>query len=187
MRDLIVTENMTIDGVIDMTGGWFSPDGGGTDTGDLMDVQREHMAGADGVLLGRVTYEEFHDYWPAQTDDPTGISDYLNRTQKYVVSATLDAPAWQNTTVLSGPLVVEVAELKRRKGKAIVATGSVRLAQTLVRTGLVDEYRLFVYPVVVGRGRRLFETADMSALGLTEARPFRSGVVLLRYRTGGSD
>ena len=79
------------------------------------------------------------------------------------------------------------AELKRREGKAIVATGSVRLAQTLVRTGLVDEYRLFVYPVVAGRGRRLFETADMSALGLTEARPFRSGVVLLRYRTGGSD
>lgn len=185
MRNLVVTENITLDGVIDASEGWFAPSGGddAKEAAELAEAQRKHMNDADGVLLGRVTYEEFQGYWPLQTDDTTGISDYLNRTDKYVVSATLSAPTWQNTTVLDGPLVEEVATLKDRPGKAIVATGSVSLVQALVPTGLVDEYRLFVYPVVLGRGRRLFENAtDLGALRLVEARPFPSGVVLMRYR-----
>jgi dihydrofolate reductase len=185
MRNLVVTENITLDGVIDASEGWFAPSGddGDNDTADMAQVQQEHMNDADAVLLGRVTYEQFQGYWPLQTDDTTGISDYLNRTDKYVVSATLPAPTWQNTTALEGPLAAEVATLKERPGKAIVATGSVSLVQALLPTGLVDEYRLFVYPVVLGRGRRLFEDAtDLGALRLVEARPFPSGVVLMRYR-----
>ena len=185
MRDLVVTENITVDGVIDASEGWFTPSGGEDgNAAEMAEVQRKHMSGADAVLLGRVTYQEFESYWPLQTDDPTGVSDYLNRTTKYVVSGTLSAPTWANTAVLRGPLADDVAALKEQPGQAIVATGSIRLVHALVRSGLVDEYRLFVYPVVLGRGARLFEGAtDLPELRLVEARPFSSGVVLLRYRT----
>jgi dihydrofolate reductase len=178
MRALIVTENITIDGVIDAQGDWFSPYGGD----DIAAVNREHMAAADAVLLGRVTYEQFAAYWPAQTDDPTGVSDYLNRTTKYVVSSSLTTADWQHTTILRGPLTDEVITLKRHPGKDIVATGSITLVQSLVRENLVDVYRLFVHPVVLGSGRRLFPEGIARNLRLTGTRTFRSGVVLLSYQ-----
>ena len=181
-RDLIVTENITLDGVIDATEGWFDVNG---DAGraDMSEVEQQHRDSADAVLLGRLTFEQFAGYWPEQTDDTTGVTDYLNRTQKYVVSSTLTNPTWQNTTVLSGDPADEVAALKNSDGKAIVATGSIRLVQDLARRDLVDEYRLFVYPVVLGRGARLFDDATaMPKLALAEARPFTSGIVLMRYR-----
>ncbi len=183
MRDLIVTENISLDGVIDARDGWFSPYGGD----DLAAVNREHMAAADAVLLGRVTYHEFAGYWPAQTDDTTGVSDYLNRTTKYVVSSSLTVTDWQNTTILSGSLADEIAALKRQPGKDIVATGSITLVQSLVRENLVDAYRLFVYPVVLGCGRRLFPDGINSELRLTDTRTFRLGVVLLSYRMARAD
>lgn len=185
MHELIVTENITVDGVIDASEGWFVPSGSDDEHAatELAEVQREHMLGADAVLLGRVTYHEFEGYWPKQTDDETGISDYLNNVTKYVVSRTLTDPTWANTTVLSGPPLDEIAALKQQSGKAIVATGSIQLVQALVPSGLVDEYRLWVYPVALGRGRRLFEDRpDRPDLRLVEARPFGSGIVLLRYR-----
>ena len=188
VRDLVVTENITLDGVIDASEDWFQPTGSEDPdaTAELAQAQSEHMAAADAVLLGRVTFEEFRGFWPNQTDDQTGISEYLDNTMKYVASSTLTDPAWQNTTVLRGPLADEVAALKAQPGKAIVATGSVQLVHGLVPTGLVDEYRLFVYPVVVGRGRRLFpDRTARSGLRLIETRPFRSGIVLLRYRATG--
>ncbi len=178
MRDLIVTENITLDGVIDAEGGWFATDGGD----DLAAATREHMAAADAVLLGRVTYAQFAEYWPAQTDDPTGVSDYLNRTTKYVVSSSLTTADWRNTTILGGPLAEEIATLKRQPGKDIVATGSVTLVRSLVRENLVDALRLFVHPVVLGRGRRLFPDGIERTLRLADTRTFRSGVVLLTYR-----
>jgi dihydrofolate reductase len=183
MRDLIVTENMTLDGVIEALQGWFSPYGGD----DIAAVNREHMAAADAVLLGRVTYEEFAGYWPAQTDDTTGVSDYLNRTNKYVVSSKLLSPSWQNSTLLSGPLTANIAALKRQPGKDIVATGSVTLVQSLARENLIDVYRLFVHPVVLERGRRLFPDGIDCKLQLVETRTFRSGVVLMSYRRVRTD
>ncbi len=183
MRDLIVTENITLDGVIDASDGWFSTDGGD----DLAAANREHMVAADAVLLGRVTYEQFYGYWPKQTDDTTGVSDYLNRTNKYVVSSSLTTADWQNTTILSGPLADEIAALKRQPGKEIVATGSVTLVQSLGREGLIDAYRLFVYPVVLGHGRRLFPDGIDRKLRLVDTRTFRSGVVLLSYRLARAD
>jgi dihydrofolate reductase len=188
MRDLIVTENITLDGVIDATEGWFAPSGDDADVdeSDVVDVIREHREAADGFLVGRVTFEQMRGYWPLQTDDATGISDYLNRVSKYVVSGTLEDPGWEPTTVLRGPLVDEIRALKSQPGADIVATGSITLVHDLTAAGLVDEYRLFVYPVVLGRGRRLFSDATgMPRLRLAEARPFRAGVVLLRYRTTG--
>jgi dihydrofolate reductase len=102
--------------------------------------------------------------------------------EKYVVSSTMDDPGWDNSTVLRGPVVDEVQALKKAPGRDIVATGSMQLVQALIDAGLVDEYRLFVFPVVVGRGTRLFESADIK-LRLLETRPFVSGAVLLRYAT----
>lgn len=111
------------------------------------------------------------------------MSDYLNAVDKYVVSSTLDDPGWENSTVLRGPIADEVRALKEAPGRDIVATGSTQLVHALIAAGLVDEYRLFVFPVVVGHGARLFESADIK-LALLETRPFVSGAVLLRYRAG---
>ena len=185
MRDLVVTENITLDGVIDASEGWFSVvDDPDLDQSDLQAALREQSQAADAVLFGRVTFEEMRGYWPQQTDDTTGVTDYLNRVSKYVVSGTLGDPGWEPTTVLAADAFQDaIRALKSEPGGDIVTTGSITLVQALVAAGLVDEYRLFVYPVVLGRGRRLFpEGSEVPRLRLVEARPFRSGIVLLRYR-----
>ncbi|OXM58700.1 dihydrofolate reductase [Amycolatopsis thailandensis] len=185
MRELIVTENCTIDGVIELTGDWFSPGGGDPDAdmSDVLAALREQRENADAFLTGRVTFEDMRGYWPKQTEDTTGISAYLNSVSKYVVSSTLTEPEWENTKVLSGELRSEIEGLKAAEGEDIVTTGSISLVHALIAEGLVDEYRLFVYPVVVGEGRRLFENAaGVPKLRLVEDRAFASGIVLLRYR-----
>jgi dihydrofolate reductase len=181
VRTLVVTENITADGVIDMAGGWFDPLADGTDQSDLAAATAEHSAAADAVLLGRVTFEAFRGFWPNVEDDPTGVRDYLNAVDKYVVSQTIDDPQWDHTTVLRGAIAEEVAALKAGEGRDIVATGSVRLVHELLRLQLVDELRLFVFPVVVGSGARLFDAAPEMMLELLETRPFVSGAVLVRY------
>lgn len=181
MRDLIVTQNITLDGVIEATDGWFDP-ADGEDSSDLIEEITRQREAADAFLVGRRTFEDMRGFWPQQTDDQTGISDYLNAVSKYVVSSTLQDPRWQHTTVLRGPVRDDVRKLKEQPGKDIVSTGSIRLVHELIAADLVDEYRLFVYPTVVGKGRRLFE--DRAAhLKLVQTLPFRSGIVLLRYRT----
>jgi dihydrofolate reductase len=184
MRDLIITENITLDGVIDAGQGWFAAAGGeDVDQSDMLAALTAQREAADALLLGRTTFEEMRGYWPRQTDDTTGITDYLDRVAKYVVSRTLQEPEWDRTTVLRGPLRDDVEALKAAPGADIVATGSMTLVADLIPPGLVDEYRLFVYPVVLGRGRRLFADATgLPRLRLVETQPFRSGVVLLRYR-----
>ena len=184
-RDLIVTENITVDSVIDATGDWFVPSGSEKPehVAEMRDVEKRLRATADALLVGRLTFEAFRGYWPQQTGDTTGITEYLNRVDKYVVSSTLEEPDWEGTTVLRGDVADEVAELKDRPGGDIVTTGSVTLVHALGRAGLVDEYRLFVYPVVLGEGRRLFDgRAARRELALVETHAFTSGVVLLRYR-----
>jgi dihydrofolate reductase len=185
MRDLVVTENITLDGVVDASAGWFSvADDADADQSDVVAALRAQSEAADAVLFGRVTFEEMRGYWPQQTDDTTGVGDYLNRVAKYVVSSTMRDPQWGHTTVLRGDGFQDaIRALKAQPGKDIVTTGSIRLARALIAAGLVDEYRLFVYPVVLGRGERLFADAtEVPRLRLVESRPFRSGIVLLRYR-----
>lgn len=185
MRELIVTQNITLDGVIDAAGGWFDPSGDeGVDHSDVIAAVTEGMAASDAMLVGRVTFEQLRGYWPLQADDVTGVRDHLNHVEKYVVSQTLEDPVWERSTVLRGPLLDRVRELKAQPGKAVVATGSMSLMPELIAGSVVDEYQLFVYPVVLGRGRRLFADATgVPRLHLAEARPFRSGIMLLRYRT----
>ena len=187
MRKLVVTENITLDGVIEASEGWFAPSGNEeVDQSDINEALREQAAAADALLLGRVTFEEMRGYWPLQTHDETGVKDYLNNVSKYVVSSTMKDPEWERSTVVSGDLEGNVRELKGKAGKDIVVTGSIKLVHDLIPWGIVDEYRLFVYPVVVGRGARLFEDVRcVPKLRLLEIRPFRSGVVLSRYSTDG--
>lgn len=184
VRDLIVTENITLDGVIDAAEGWFGPAGDPeADESDLEAALASQMAAADAFLVGRVTFEEMRGYWPEQTDDTTGVSAYLDSVAKYVFSGTLDEPGWENTTVLRGDVLDVVRDLKASPGDMdIVATGSMQLIATLVTSGLVDEYRLFVHPFVAGEGQRLFADADLGPVDVVETTAFRSGVVLQRYR-----
>jgi len=185
MRELIVTENITLDGVIDASEGWFDPagDDAEVDQSDVEAALREQREAADALLLGRVTFEDMRGYWPLQTNDTTGITDYLNKVSKYVVSSSLEDPAWEHTVVLRGVLADEIRRLKSEPGGDIVTTGSMTVVSDLIAAGMVDEYRLFMYPVVLGHGRRLFTDAtEVPRLRLVEAKSFRSGIVLLRYR-----
>lgn len=183
MRKLVVTENITLDGSIEMLDDWFDPQ---LQDDDLMAESHRQDAQADALLLGRQTFEDFRGYWPAQTDDRTGITHYLNGVAKYVVSSTIDDPGWANSTVLRGDPVQQVGALKNTEGKDIVLTGSIRLAHTVIDAGLVDEYRMFVYPVVQGRGRPLFPAGSRPKVQLLgEPKSFSSGIVLVRYAAHG--
>ncbi|MFE6760537.1 dihydrofolate reductase family protein [Streptomyces sp. NPDC057684] len=184
MRTLAITQNITVDGCVEMLTDWFEPQAqGNADMADVLEEGRRQDSRSDALLVGRRTFEDFRGYWPGLTDDTTGISDYLDQVRKYVVSSSIEDPQWENSTVLSGDAVKEVKALKALEGgKDIVLTGSITLAHTLIEAGLVDEYRLFVYPVVQGRGRRLFPDGyEVPRLRLVESKPFRSGIVLLRY------
>jgi dihydrofolate reductase len=185
LRTLAVTQNVTLDGSIEMLGDWFNPQGQASqDNSDLLDEIHRQDSKADGLLAGRRTFEDLRAFWSKQSEDPTGITTYLNRVQKYVVSSTMTAPQWQNSTVLSGDPVEEVRALKEQPGQDIVVTGSIMLCHTLIVAGLVDEYRLFVYPVVQGRGRgrRLFPDGfELPESRLLDAKAFRSGIAYSRY------
>ncbi len=153
MRKLVITQNITLDGSIEMLGDWFDPQ---LQDEDLLAESHRQDAQADALLVGRQTFEDFRGYWPKQSDDATGVTDYLNHVAKYVVSSTMTDPEWQNSTVLAGDPVEQTKNLKSQPGKDIVLTGSISLTHALIAAELVDEYRMFVYPAVQGRGRRLF-------------------------------
>jgi dihydrofolate reductase len=180
MRKLVITQNITLDGSVEMLDDWFDPQ---LQDEDLLEESHRQDSQADALLVGRQTFEDFRGYWPKQTEDPTGVTDYLNRVAKYVVSSTMHDPAWQNSTVLTGDPIERITELKSEPGKDIVLTGSISLAHALIAGGVVDEYRLFVYPAVQGRGRRLFPdgTAIPNLTLLEPPKSFRSGITLLRY------
>jgi dihydrofolate reductase len=142
------------------------------------------MAAFDALLLGRKTYEIFAGYWPyAPSDDP--IAKMLNEAPKYVASRTLDTLTWQNSTLLEGDIADEVAQLKESYNE-IHTSGSGNLVQSLMRQGMVDQYNLWVYPVLLGSGKRLFGDGTVpTALRLVESRTFGNGAVLLSYEPTG--
>jgi dihydrofolate reductase len=181
VRTLAITQNITVDGSIEMLDDWFDPQDQ-ADKSDLLAELHAQDRRADGFLTGRNTFEDLRGYWPHQSNDTTGVTDYLNRVRKYVVSATMTDPQWENSTVLAGDPVTDVRALKEQPGQDIVVTGSITLCHTLIAAGLVDEYRLFVYPVVQGRGRRLFPDGfAVPRLKLLDGKIFRSGITYSRY------
>jgi dihydrofolate reductase len=173
---IVVTENITADGVIDLSAGWFDP--AEQDDEQLVAAMRSQMAEEGALLVGRSTFEALRGYWPDQTADTTGISDHLNRVHKYVLSTTLQDPGWEPTTILRS--FDEVRALRDEPGRLDV-TGSISVVQQLVAADLVDEYRLFVYPVLVGAGAGVVGATGRVDLDLVEARSFPSGVALLHY------
>lgn len=184
MRTLAITQNITLDGSIEMLGDWFDAQGqGGEDPSDLMAEMHRQDEQSDAFLVGRKTFEDMRGYWPQQTDDQTGVTAYLNQVAKYVVSTSITDPAWENTTILSEDPIGRIRDLKQAPGKDIVSTGSIQLCHQLIEAGLVDEYRLFTYPVVQGRGRRLFPDGfELPELELVGAKSFRSGIAYTAYR-----
>ncbi|WP_328471059.1 dihydrofolate reductase family protein [Streptomyces sp. NBC_00448] len=183
MRKLIVTEFLTADGVMEAPDQWHGP----YFDDDMARTVAAQMARSDALLLGRTTYEGFAAAWPAMPDAPG--AEHMNGVAKYVVSRTLDTVEWNNSTLLGGgdeeELAAEIAELKRRDGAAISVMGSATLVRWLLARGLVDELDLLVDPVVIGRGKRLFqEGLPVIPLTVAESRMFESGVHHVVYTAG---
>jgi dihydrofolate reductase len=186
VRKLVVTEFITVDGVIEDPGGSEGFERGGWafdfdrgDEGNKFKV--DEVVEAEAQLLGRRTYDGFAAAWPSRTGE---FADRMNKSPKYVVSSTLEEPSWENSTVISGNVAEEVSKLKEQPGGSILVAGSVRLVRTLFEHGLVDELHLMVFPVVLGKGKRLFDDGlGKSPLTLVESRPVGpDGVVILVYR-----
>ena len=175
MGKIIVSENVTLDGgVKDPTGeegtargGWFARVGPADREGFGQAALDEAVA-ADAFLMGRRTYEFLSSRWPARTG---ALADRLNRVPKYVVSATIEEPAWNNTTVLRGDPVTQVRAVREQIGGEIIVPASFELVRTLFGHGLVDELRMMVFPVLLGTGEALFgQIADNVPLRLLDSR-----------------
>ena len=188
MGRVVVTEFISVDGVIEAPGGGEDFKHGGWsfqfDRGDEGNKFKiDELMEADAQLLGRRTYEGFAAAWPDRPDDEVGFTQRMNSMPKYVVSNTLENPSWQNTTVLKGDAVEQVRKLKESGDEDLLVAGSAQLVQALTDAGLVDEYRLMVFPLVIGDGKRLWgETGAPAALRLVETRPVGDeGVLIQRY------
>jgi len=178
MRKIIVSEFVTLDGVIESPNQWsfqFASE-------EQEKYKFAELFASDALLLGRVTYEGFAAAWPTMP----GTGEYgerMNSLPKYVVSTTLSELTWNNTSLLQGPLAEELSTLKQQAGQDIVVFGSGKLVHQLTQEDLVDEYRVMLFPVVVGSGKRLFrEGGEQKALKLVETQTFSSGVIVLTYQ-----
>jgi dihydrofolate reductase len=185
MRKLVVSEFVSLDGIMEDPGGAEKYEHGGWARPYWSDgigkIKYEELFAADTMLLGRITYQGFAAAWPTVKDD-AGFADRMNGLPKYVVTMTLDKLEWNNSRVLKGDLAEEITKLKQQSGQDILVAGSATLIGTLLQHNLIDEYRLLVYPVVLGSGKRLFKDPNQTAkLKLLESEAFPSGVVYLHY------
>jgi dihydrofolate reductase len=185
MGKIVVSENVTLDGVIQdpagdegfRHGGWV---GLIANSPQLARLALEEALGQQAFLLGRRTYEWLAARWPSRSGE---LADTLNSLPKYVVSSTLQHPAWRNSTVLKGDVLNEVSKLKRQIDGDIVVAGSFQLVRTLMEHDLVDEMRLKVFPVVLGAGERMFaETSDKKPMHLCDPQAIEGGIVYLTYQ-----
>jgi dihydrofolate reductase len=192
---LIVGAFLSLDGVMQAPGGPDEDREGGFDLGgwlppyadeDMGKFMVESITSTDSFLLGRKTYEIFAAHWPLVTDENDPLATSLNSKPKYVASRTLDKVQWNNSTLLKGDVAKAVAELKRQPGGNLQVQGSSELAQTLMRHDLVDEYRLLIYPVVLGKGKRLFRDGNVpAALRLVDTQTTGTGVTMQTYQSVG--
>lgn len=192
MRKIVVSEFLTLDGVMQGPGSPDEDREGGFDQGgwqipfvddEMMKVVSEGIAATDAYLLGRKTYEIFASFWPNQPDDDP-FAATLNGRPKHVVSSTLSEPLeWRNSTLIRGGVASGVAELKAQPGKNISVLGSGRLVQELAKHGLVDEYWLMICPIVLGNGKRLFRDGfGPAGFELAESATTSKGALMLTYR-----
>jgi dihydrofolate reductase len=177
MRKIVAGLFVSLDGVTEAPENWqlaYVND-------ELLEAVGSAMAESDTILLGRRTDEEFAAYWPNQGSG-VPFADHMNNTPKLVVSTTLDTVQWQGASLLNGDVAEELTSLKRQPGKDISLLGSATLVRSLLREGVLDELRLLVHPIVVGRGGRLLPDGEpQTPLELVDAKPFSTGVVSLTY------
>ena len=185
MGKIVVSDNVTLDGVIQdpagdegfRGGGWVGPI---KDRPQLSKLALDEALGAEALLLGRRSYEWFAARWPSRGGE---LADRLNTLPKYVVSSTLEHPAWNNSTVLRGDVLSEVSTLRQELNGEIMVPASFQLVHALVEHDLVDELRLKVFPVVLGAGERLFgQTSDKKPLRLVGTQTVEGGVTFLAYQ-----
>ena len=186
MRKVVVTEFVSLDGVMEDPGWTFR-----FSSVEQEQYKFDELSAADALLLGRVTYEGFAAAWPSMMEQYEGprraelqeYTDMMNGYPKYVISTSLQEPLeWNNSTLIKGNVAEEVSRLKQEPGKDILVFGSGELVNTLMEHDLIDEYRLMVFPVVVGSGKRLFgDGIDTKVLKLAKTETFGSGVVVLTY------
>jgi dihydrofolate reductase len=195
MSNIVAFLSLTLDGVMQAPGrpdedrrGGFEHGGWATPYTDevIGGLAGEGMADTGGILLGRRTYDDFHGFWPHQTDNP--FTEILNNTPKYVVSNTLDEPlAWQNSTLLSGDAPEALSQLKRRLDKDLVLLGSGKLTRSLIGKNLIDRYILLLHPLVLGSGQRLFEDGGAgTTLRLIDSKTSTTGVIIATYEPAAS-
>jgi dihydrofolate reductase len=189
MGRIVVTEFMSLDGVVKDPGGSENFKHGGwsfaMSSEEGMQFKLDETSSSSALLLGRVTYEGFAEAWPSRDGE---FADKFNSMPKYVVSSTLQKAEWNNSTVLKGDLAESVAKLKRDQEGDIVVHGSARLVQGLLEHDLVDELRLMLFPVVLGAGLRLFgETSDKKTLRLASSKVVGDGVLILVYAPVASE
>jgi dihydrofolate reductase len=189
MRELIVVEYTSLDGVIQGPGHAGEDREGGFEAGgwtgplmpDHLRYNTESFQTAGAFLLGRLTYQIWAEYWPAVTDETNLIAHALNTLPKYVASTTLEKADWKGTTILRD-VATEVPRIKNEPGRPIFVMGSSELAQTLMKHRLVDQYQLWLHPVVLGRGKRLFREGGPAAhMRLVDCRTSTAGLVILTY------
>jgi dihydrofolate reductase len=191
VRKITAILSMSLDGVIQAPGRADEDTRGGFDRGgwaapynDEVMAQRmgERMSSSGTMLFGRRTYEDFHGYWPKQTDNP--FTPYLDAATKYVVSTTLSEPLpWQNSILLSGDPATSVADLKSQSGPDLGVVGSAQLVRSLLRERLIDQYLLLIHPLVLGQGRRLFNDRGPEVdLELVDSVTTSKGVIIATYQ-----
>jgi dihydrofolate reductase len=188
MRKLVVSEFVSLDGVMEDPGGDGGTEHGGWSfsfwSDEMARFKEEELASSDALLLGRVTYDGFAAAWPTQTEDE-GFAR-MNEIAKYVVSSTLTEPAWNNSHVVTGDVAATVRALKEQPGADILVGGSASLVHALAGYGLIDEYRLAVCPVILGAGKRVFDAATYAGLELAAHETTSKGVLLLTYRVAAA-
>lgn len=175
MRKVVATEFLSLDGVIEEPGwslAYWSD--------EIAQFKQGELFESDALLLGRVTYDGFAQAWPSRTDED-GYADRMNAMPKYVVSTTLHAPEWNNTHVITDDIAGAVSRLKQQRGQNILIFGSGRLIRTLMQHDLIDEYRFLLYPVVLGKGKRLFEEPSNAKLKLVDSQVYSRGVLRVIY------
>jgi dihydrofolate reductase len=188
--NIVVFNSVTLDGVMQSPGrpdedtrggftqgGWAAP----YSSPEQGEIVAQSMSTTGALLLGRRTYEDFYGFWPHQTDNP--FTEVLNNSTKYVASRSLREPLpWQNSVLLHGDAVDEVAKLRQEPGKDIVILGSGELIRSLIPRGLIDRFILSVHPLVLGSGQRMFaDDGTLAKLRLVDAKPTSSGVIIATY------
>ena len=182
MRKITAGLHISLDGVVETPEKWTRS----YFNDEMMETMCAGVEQADAVLLGRNTYQIFAAYWPSKGSS-FRMASFLNNTPKYVVSSTLNALEWANSSRIAGDLTSELSQLKQKPGKNIQVPGSPTLVRSLLCGGLLDELALFVFPIVVGAGMRLFEEGNCGMrLRLVESKGFRTGVVALTYRAASA-